>query len=545
MADNPYAQYAAPQADNPYASFAEPAQAANPYATAQPDTSIAQNVGVQSRAALPYATAAGMGAAMGAPLGGIGAIPGAIAGMGALGLADLGTGVYNLAATPFGAKPIPSGSEAIRNMFGYGGMAGRAPQTPEQAVAAATTEGALSGLSGAGAARTIGANVLSPTAKKIANWFAEKPITQMFSGAGASAVPTVQREYFDETDPYALATGSLFGGVLTGKFGPGMLEKGVKLGESAKRLITGANVSRDALRADVDTAFKAATASGVQYQPTAFNGLITDVQDALKNSKYDPRSSAQAPVTEAVETLRRYAGQPNTLDQLHLMRRDLSNLYSSGNSDANRLIRGIVDKVDEFITTPTNATVGGNFAEGSKALMDGISGYSRLMKGEDILGLVDSAARKPGNFANALRREFDRLANSSTRMRYFTPDEQEAIRAAAKGGTTDSALNLISQLAPRGSWGGTIARATIPTGMLGYGAATGDPTVAGIGAGLAATGAGAAGMRNLLASARARDLAASMRRGDVQAPSNAFLTGIAGRTVPQSIMYSNNLDFQQ
>ena len=65
MADNPYAQYAAPQADNPYASFAEPAQAANPYAAAQPDTSVAQNVGVQSRAALPYATAAGMGAARG------------------------------------------------------------------------------------------------------------------------------------------------------------------------------------------------------------------------------------------------------------------------------------------------------------------------------------------------------------------------------------------------------------------------------------------------------------------------------------------------
>jgi hypothetical protein len=169
---------------------------------AEPDTSFTQNAGVLARTLAPYATAAGAGALMGAPLGGIGAVPGAIAGVGALGLGNLATGAYNLAAPMFGGSQIASPSEAIRNAFAAGGV-GRKPTTSEQAMAAAAMEGGLDALSLAGAGRTLGG--------KIGNFFAAKPAVQAAGGVGAAATPVAMQEYYGVEDPYALAAGSLIG----------------------------------------------------------------------------------------------------------------------------------------------------------------------------------------------------------------------------------------------------------------------------------------------------------------------------------------------
>ena len=125
---------------------------------AQPEpsapSSVASTIKTTAGAALPYATAATAGAALGA-LGGPAApitVPaGAMAGMGALALTDLASGLYNVAATPFGAKPIPSGSEAMRNVYAKAGMY-QEPSTPAERLQAAATEGALSGVGGVGAA---------------------------------------------------------------------------------------------------------------------------------------------------------------------------------------------------------------------------------------------------------------------------------------------------------------------------------------------------------------------------------------------------------
>jgi hypothetical protein len=72
----------------------------------KPDTSLTQNVGVATSALSPYATAFALGAAAGAPFAGVGAIPGALGGVLSLGLADLGTGVYNAAVPMFGGQRV-------------------------------------------------------------------------------------------------------------------------------------------------------------------------------------------------------------------------------------------------------------------------------------------------------------------------------------------------------------------------------------------------------------------------------------------------------
>ena len=511
---------------------------------AQPEpsapSSIASTVKTTAGAALPYATAATAGAALGA-LGGPAApitVPaGAMAGMGALALTDLASGLYNVAATPFGAKPIPSGSEAMRNMYAKAGMY-QEPSTPAERLQAAATEGALSGIGGVGAARTIAANALRPGVQRVANWFAQQPTSQAFGGAGAAATPVAMRESGVE-DPYALAAGSLAGGIASGKAGPALLEKGVRAAEGARNIATGANVSRDQALAQARADFQTATNSGVRYDPAAFSTFSQDAEATLRANGWNPLSNRQAAVDDALALIQRYQGQPRTIDELHSLRQDIGDLHRNAPRQASRLIGAIEDRLDEFITTPANAVATtANAAEGQQALMNGIGGYARWAKSEDILRAVDRASQG-GNFSTTLKSEFGKIANSPNRLRYFNPEERAAITNIAEGGANSAALQLLGTLGPSNlSSKANIARAILPTAVGGYGAYTQDPTMLAFGAGLAGAGAGARGLQNFMSRGYANELAAAMRRGDVRAPMSAFTTDVAGRTVPQTFMHA-------
>lgn len=509
----------------------------------QPDLSapspIASTVKTTAGAALPYATAATAGAALGA-LGGPAApitVPaGAMAGMGALALTDLASGLYNVAATPFGARPIPSGSEAMRNMYAKAGMY-QEPTTPAERLQAATTEGALSGLSGVGAARTIAANALRPSVQRVANWFAQQPTSQAFGGAGAAATPVAMRESGIE-DPYALAAGSLAGGIASGKAGPALLEKGVRAVEGARNIATGANVSRDQALAQARADFQTATNSGVRYDPAAFNTFSQDAEAALRANGWNPLSNRQAAVDDALALIRRYQGQPRTIDELHSLRQDIGDLHRNAPKQASRLLGAIEDRLDDFITTPANAVATtGNVVEGQQALMNGIGGYSRWAKSEDILRAVDRASQSD-NFSSALKTEFGKIANNSNRLRYFNPEERAAITNIAEGGANSTALQFLGALGPSNISKASMMRAVLPAAVGGYGAYTQDPTMVAFGAGLAGTGASARGLQNFMSRGYANELAAAMRRGDVRAPMSAFTTDVAGRTIPQTLMYA-------
>ena len=123
--------------------FAAPAVTDPFVAPPEPATGLVQGTKVAARAAAPYATVAGMGALMGAPFGGpAGAATGAALGVGALGLGDLATGLYNIAAPRMGTPTVTQPSTAIEQLYGRVGV-GAEPETEEQRMLAAGIRGAL------------------------------------------------------------------------------------------------------------------------------------------------------------------------------------------------------------------------------------------------------------------------------------------------------------------------------------------------------------------------------------------------------------------
>ena len=181
---------------------------------AEADNSLQQWLGVATRALLPYAAAAGAGAAAGAPIGGIGAVPGAAAGMLALGAGDIGAGVYNLAATPFGAPRMTLPSEAIRQLYETAGGPGtREPATPQQRVFSSALEAATGA---GGTAKAL--NVLAPTlrsgttVRNVMTELGRGARAQTVGGAGSGGLTQAAIEG-GETDPMKLFLVSLAGGI--------------------------------------------------------------------------------------------------------------------------------------------------------------------------------------------------------------------------------------------------------------------------------------------------------------------------------------------
>ena len=499
---------------------------------AEPDTSFTQNAGVLARTLAPYATAAGAGALMGAPLGGVGAIPGAIAGVSALGLGNLATGAYNFAAPLFGGSQVTNPSETIRNAFAAGGV-GRKPATSEQALMAASMEGGLDALSLAGAGRIIGG--------KIGNFFAAKPPVQAAGGVSAAATPGAMQEYYGVEDPYALAAGSLIGGIAAAKTGASVAESATRLRDLAKRYAEKSNISSEALKQRAQAGFNATDASGVVYDSAALNSFGTKTRQDLAREQYKPTSPRYTEVNQALASVDEAAANAQSIGNLHSLRQDLgyyrNNAYAAGNPDSARMINQIIDNLDDFIAAPKNATfaAGADVIEASKTLKSSITDWSRWANSNKIETVINRAALSDRPFADALQSEFKTMAKNPAQLARFGKEEQAAIRALASGQNESTTLKYLSKLAPSFN-----RRDIVRTGAAGLGVGAGlyagGLPLAATAAGLSAAGYGARAARNALSGVEANALAAAMRRGDVRAPMNVTTQEMLRRVPPQMLM---------
>lgn len=498
--------------------------------TRLPDTSLTQQTGVVARTLAPYATAA----AAGAPFGGL---PGALAGIGALGVGDLATGVYNLTAPRFGAPVIQTPSETIRNVFAAGGV-GRKPATSEQALGASALEGALGATSLTAAGRTLGG--------KLGNWFAQNPATQTLSGVGGSVTPTAMREYGEVENPYALFAGSLIGGITAAKGGAAASERAARLTDAAKNYATNANISAQALRERAREAFNATDASGVVYDAPALANMAQNVRAELTKTKYDPTSPRYTAVNQALARVDEFAQGSQSIGNLHTLRQDLNYYKRGAGPDQGRMIDDIVNGLDDLVSDARNATFasGADVTQASQTLKGAISDWRRLDKSDRIERLIERASLNSSGpnttttFADSLRTQFRTLANNPSQLNRFEPAEREAIRRLAAGADESVTLQMLSRLAPSMQLRDLVRVGTMTGGgaLAAHTFGASPLTTALVAGGLTGTGLTARAARNYFAGVDANALAAAVRRGDVKLPMTIPAMEAAQRGIPQAIM---------
>lgn len=469
----------------------------------EPDRSAAQYAGVISGALLPYATAAGAGAlATGVPTGGLGAPLGAAAGVTALGVADLGTALYNAGASLFGGENVKLPSQTIREGYENVGI-GRRPQTPEQEVLFRTVEGAGGALSGAGAFKELARTATPGVTRNVMQELGRGPGVQTAAGAGAAAVPSIAREYAGVENPLAQFGLSVAGGMAGGRM-------------ATPRATP---VTREQLVSKATNDYRRAEQAGVQFDVAAIADLSQNIRRSLSqpNLQFHPRLHPRINVIlddiDTAVTNAQTNGTPISFSQLELLRRVARTAGKSLDKDERRLSSNIIRQLDDFVQAPpANAVIAGDAADAATAIKNARTSWRRMSQMDALDGIVEKATSSAeGLSANSLRSAARTIVNNPNKMRSFDPDIQKQLKGLVRGSGGLSTLQTVGVLGPKIPKTAPEMLRAIPGASLltgsGTAAYSGSPGLAAAGLTVAGAGLASNAAANKLALSRVNKMA--------------------------------------
>jgi hypothetical protein len=493
---------------NPFDQFdAEP----NPFD--EPSLTAARAAELVTRGAAPAVTGALAGGA-------IAGAPGALVGSMALPIGDVINQLVNLAAggvervtgAELGRLGMPS--QIVSQMMGKAGFA-EPTSTTERVVEAVGGGLGMTGTQLPALARLVTEGEKAVT-RNIAQQMGQAPVAQTAATVPASAAAQYATE----------ATGSPLAGMIAG------MGVGAPFGVRTRKGEVAPNAEQ--LRAQASDAYARSAAAGALISPESIaNAGQRIVQKVSNKIVIDPQVD-----TEAVAVQRRLTqamNQPQSFEDLDLTRQFIRDAQAAGGrsgkfaKEALREFDNYIDNLskNDLIVSGKQATQAAIRQAPEGDVREFVKNLSQISKGqadvavkelktardlwkrsnktqilEDILQSAElraTANYSQSGMENALRRKLVNLADSED-LKFFTKAEQDAIKAAAKGGKVQNFLRWA------GKYAGTSPIQTgVGSGMGGaLGAMLGGPAGAAFGAatvpavgGLARAGATQLGMQQI------------------------------------------------
>jgi hypothetical protein len=389
-----------------------------------PDLSIGEEavrkVGIAARGAsealAPVAAGAGAGFLMGGPVGaGVGALAGGLA----VPAVDAATMAYNKLFGGTARTP----SSAISEM-----LPGPRAETPVERVVQSSA-GALGGTAGSvSAGRTLAAAPgVTQGLKAVGQEASRLPIGQLVTAPLATGAGQTVSE----------VTGSPLAGLVAG----------VATGAAAgvRPVKRGAVPSAEELAARSKANYDILDKSNFELDAPQFASHMQTMASKLRSSAgYDPRIMPKVDV--ALSNLTTTA--PKTVQELDTLRTIIGTAARSADASERKAAKQLLDEFDTYVTTaPPSAIVAGDklaMAAWKEARAD----YAKMKKSELITDIIENAELAKGTQESSIASQLSSLAKNDKKMRFFTPDEQESIREAAKGGKLQSMLNVIGKFSP-------------------------------------------------------------------------------------------------
>lgn len=196
--------------------------------------------------------------------------------------------------------------------------------------------------------------------------------------------------------------------------------------------------------------FKQAKESGVELNPEYFSNMMKSVGKDLRAEGYDARLMPKVGV--ALEEMQN-AKMPKDFEELSTLRKFIQNAQKSADPDERRIASILKAEFDDYVANiPESSVIGGN-KEGLKYWKEARDTYSKMSKSEVFTDMLENAELDKSKFSmsgaeNSLANQLRQLAKNDKKMRLFNPAEQEAIKQAAKGTTTQAALRMFGKFAP-------------------------------------------------------------------------------------------------
>lgn len=364
--------------------------------------------------------------------------------------------LYNLFA-PEGKK-LPSVAESQSKMLTSAGLP-EAETGLERAVQAGTQ--AMTGTAGI----TGLAQKVAPAATALTQNVAGQLIS---AGAGATAgEPTAEAvKAYTGSDLAALLANIGVSGVVGGATSKGAMS----LVDRANKAPT---MTMDDVRLRANRSYTAVDQAGVKLSQNNAQGMVKNIFDDLDKQGFLINNKVNPQALSVLETMTNTFSQGKTgladISQLRTVVR--KNLIDSTDPTLRKIGSEIISGIDSHLANlkpdPQNFVSGaGNFSDAMKILGEARKDWRNLSRAttlENILNIAEARALDPkASESELIRRGFINLAANQGKMKLFTEQERNAIRAVANGGPVDALLSFVGQFNPeRGKMAALATGATV------------------------------------------------------------------------------------
>jgi hypothetical protein len=294
-------------------------------------------------------------------------------------------------------------------------------------------------------------------------------------------------------------------------------------GDVAGRIATGkqptttmADVQQKATRA-----YTKVSEQGIEISGKNATNLVDKIKSRLDAVDYIPENAA--PVANILNKYESILQRGNiTFDNVEQMRRLANNLKGNPDKNIRRLASEMVDSIDDHVATlsPKDVVSGsGGIDVAVKTIMEARKDFrnvSRASTLDNILNVAETRALNPSaSESELIRQGFIGLAANKNKMNLFSKDEQNAIKAVAKGSTLDPLLTLMAKFNPQRSQ-------LITGGAVGFG--VGSPETLKYSIPIAAAGYGADKLQALLRKQSAEQAMSGLLTGTTPSPQPSYYT---------------------
>jgi hypothetical protein len=270
--------------------------------------------------------------------------------------------------------------------------------------------------------------------------------------------------------------------------------------------------TRDALTDEATSLYNSSKQRGVLVSHTSLDPAIDDMTRKVQAfGAYDPQLTPDT--FRVVQRLHdEFRGTSVDIEDLGKIREIIGTAAGAVRKEDRRAAMILKNAFDDFANNLTPADVlSGDPQAAMNDIIKARSLWARASKAETIEQVFEKARNAVGanytaaGMQTALRQQFKAIANNPKKMRQFSKEEQDAIKAIVRGGRGENFLRLIGKLAPRGNIGTAIMGGAIYT----------DP-VAGLGA--LGVAEGSKGLSTMMGNKKVRNLDEMVRRGAPVAP---------------------------
>jgi hypothetical protein len=298
---------------------------------------------------------------------------------------------------------------------------------------------------------------------------------------------------------------------------------GKTTGDISGRIATGkqptttmADVQQKATRA-----YTKVSDQGIEISGQNATNLVDKIKTRLDAVDYIPENAA--PVANILNKYESILQRGNiTFDNVEQMRRLANNLKGNPDKNIRRLASEMVDSIDEHVAalSPKDVVSGaGGIDVAVKTIMEARKDFRNLSRAstlDNILNVAETKALNPSaSESELIRQGFIGLAANKNKMNLFSKDEQNAIKAVAKGSSLDPLLTLMAKFNPQRSQ-------LITGGAVGFG--VGSPETLKYSIPIAAAGYGADKLQAMIRRQSAEKAMSGLLTGTTPGPQPSYYT---------------------